>query len=119
MKAGHGYLDSLVNLKLFSTVWPLLGQKSRRDFVRRAMPMSAGVSNVVIRNTWMDREGEGRILEYFRVSPAGPMLPLVLAPTTFGQQMTLGITYRPAAFPSANVHAILQAVQEQLETPAA
>lgn len=79
--------------------------------------MTAGISNVRIKDTWLDRYGAGQILDYFRAAPAGPMLPLVFAPTTFGDQMTLSVTYRAACFSRSQIEAILALILAQLEQP--
>jgi len=54
-KAAHSYVDSLMNLKLFGTLWPILDSWNRRELVRKGMPMTAGISNVRIKDTWLDR----------------------------------------------------------------
>jgi NRPS condensation-like uncharacterized protein len=117
LKAAHSYVDSLMNLKLFGTLWPILDSWNRRELVRKGMPMTAGISNVRIKDTWLDRYGAGQILDYFRAAPAGPMLPLVFAPTTFGDQMTLSVTYRAACFSRSQIEAILALILAQLEQP--
>ncbi len=110
IKARHGYLDSLMNLRLFSTIWPLLDDWNRREFVRKGMPMTAGVSNVRVKDTWIDRYGADQVLDYFRAAPAGPMLPLVFAPTTFGDQMTVSVTYRAACFSQRQIAGMMAIV---------
>ena len=34
-----------------------------------------------------------------RVSPTGPTLPLVVTPTTMGDELNVGVTYRATGFP--------------------
>jgi NRPS condensation-like uncharacterized protein len=116
IKAGRGYLNALANMKLFSMVWPFLGQKRRPHFARLVLPMTAGVSNVVIRDRWMDQPG-GPILDYVRGSPTGPMLPLTVAATTFAGRMNLGITYRQTGFTKARLQGIVAMLLDQLEDP--
>jgi hypothetical protein len=43
------------------------------------------------------------------------MLPLVLAPTTLGDEMTIGVTYRVTSFSRAKISGILDMLLEQIE----
>jgi NRPS condensation-like uncharacterized protein len=116
IKAGHHYLDSLVNMKVVNALWPHLGEATRGSFMRRALPMTAGVSNVLLREPWIERNRD-RILGYSRCSPTGPMLPLVLAPTTLGDQMNIGVTYRITGFSQAKIDGIMEMFLDQIQTP--
>ena len=67
--------------------------------------IAAGISNVNLTNHWMDHSGRqaadagaaAPILDYMRVSPAGP-LPVVFSLTTMGQRLGVCMTWRRAAF---------------------
>jgi hypothetical protein len=78
--------------------------------------MTAGVSNVVIRDAWLDAPGSP-IVDYLRGAPTGPMLPLTVAVTTFRGRMNLGITYRQTGFTEPRLRAILGMLQAELERP--
>jgi len=116
IKARRAYLDALPKMKLFSMVWPLLQPWRKPHYARLVLPMTAGVSNVVIRDTWLDMPGSP-IVDYLRGAPTGPMLPLTVAVTTFRGRMNLGITYRQTGFTKSRLDAILAMLQEQLEHP--
>lgn len=116
IKAGHRYLDSLVNMKLINALWPHLPENIQGNFMRRALPMTAGVSNVFLREPWIERNRD-RILGYSRCSPTGPMLPLVLAPTTLGEQMNIGVTYRITGFSQARIDGIMEMFLDQIQNP--
>ena len=47
----------------------------------------------------------------------GPSLPLVLSPTTLGQQLNVGVSYRVAGFSSQKIHGIMEMLLDQLEHP--
>jgi hypothetical protein len=80
-------------MRVASAMWPRVRPSTRPHFMRRAMPLTAGISNVRLRDDWTEKAG-GRILGYSRGVSTGPMLPLVLSPTTLGEEMNLGISYR-------------------------
>lgn len=79
-------------------------QRSYR-FHRKHMPITAGVSNVALDRTWAADYHPTPLLDFVRTSPTGPMAPLVFTPTTLGDRLTLGFTYRPAVVPADAAHA--------------
>lgn len=117
-KSGSRYVDSLVSMKLCNAIWRFLPKWYKPRFAQDIQPLDAGVSNVVVRDTWIDRHAAGHVLEYMRGASTGPMLPLVLSPTTLGDQMNLGVTYRVAAFSPETIQGIVGRFVEQIENPA-
>ena len=115
-KERRTYLDSAVNLRMASAIWPRLKPESRAHFARRALPLSAGVSNVHLRGTWIERQGAGRILDFCRAASNGPALPLVVSPTTIRDQMNIAVSYRVTGFSRSKIDGIMQSFVEQLET---
>ncbi len=75
-----------------------IGQMSRPEelyhFYRKELPLAGGISNVDLSNGWMAKYHPSLLLEYVRVSPTGPMTPLVLTTTTLGETFHLGLTHR-------------------------
>jgi NRPS condensation-like uncharacterized protein len=65
---------------------------------RKHMPLAGGISNVNMNRTWAAKYHPHSLLEYVRVSPTGPMVPLVFSMTTLGRELLLGLTYRSALF---------------------
>jgi hypothetical protein len=61
---------------------------------RKEIPMAAGLSNVNLDGSWPERLCPTPLLQYIRVSPTGPMAPLVLTTTTLRSHMQMAITYR-------------------------
>jgi NRPS condensation-like uncharacterized protein len=115
-KAQRSYLDSAVNYRVASAIWPRLKPESRLHFARRALPLTAGISNVYLRGTWIDQQGAGRILDVRRAVSNGPTLPLVVSPTTLGEKMNVAVSYRLTGFSQAKIDGIMQSFVEQLET---
>ncbi len=115
-KQRRNYLDSALNLRVASAIWPRLKPESRVAFARRALPLTAGISNVHLRGTWIERQGAGRILDYHRAASNGPALPLVISPTTIGDQMNVAVSYRMTGFSQAKIDGIMQSFVDHLET---
>ncbi len=68
-------------------------------FFQKNCPLLAGISNVNLTGAWMDRrDGPGRLVQdYIRISPVGPLLPVVFALTTFQSRLNLCMTWRKTA----------------------
>jgi hypothetical protein len=75
-----------------------IGQLSRPEelyhFYRKELPLAGGISNVDLSNGWMKPYHPSPLMEYVRVSPTGPMTPLVLTTTTLGEIFHVGLTHR-------------------------
>jgi hypothetical protein len=63
-------------------------------FYRKDIPLAGGVSNVNLNSTWVERHHPDPIISYARISPAGPMTPIVFSTTTLGQNLQLSVTFR-------------------------
>jgi hypothetical protein len=116
VKRQRSYLDAAVNFRVSSQIWPRLRPESRPLFARRALPMTAGVTNVFLRDSWINHYGGGKILEYRRAVSCGPALPLVLSPTTYDGRLNIGVNYRETVFSRAKITAIMASLVERLET---
>lgn len=67
-------------------------------FYRKHMPLAGGISNVNLNSTWAAEYHPAQIREYWRISPTGPMVPMVFNTTTLGGELTFTLTYRAALF---------------------
>jgi hypothetical protein len=75
-------------------VGKVYGPKTLTEFYRKRVPLAGGISNVNLNRDWPARFHPNPLLDYLRVSPTGPMMPLVFTPTTLGQHLHFGLTYR-------------------------
>jgi NRPS condensation-like uncharacterized protein len=114
IKRRRRYFDAVVLMRVVSALWPRVRPSTRPHFMRRAMPLTAGISNVRLRDDWTEKAG-GRILGYSRGVTTGPMLPLVLSPTTLGEEMNLGISYRATGFTREKIDLFVESLLEQIE----
>jgi NRPS condensation-like uncharacterized protein len=117
IKSHRRYLDSMVDMKMVGELLPTLNRRRWPHAVRRLLPMTAALSNVRLHNTWVDRYRPGRILEYSRSSPTGPMFPLVITPTTMADTMNVGVTYRRNGFSRERIDGFMARFLEQIERP--
>jgi len=116
IKEQHRYMDSLVNMQFINTVWPWLSTTTRRHFMRKSLPMTGGMSNVVVRDAWMNEHREV-ILDYHRGVATGPNVPIVLSPTTFGDHLNVGVSCRIAGFSRTKIDALMEMFRDQIEHP--
>lgn len=73
-----------------------VGDDKLMDFYRRRFPLAGGISNVNLTPEWPGTLYPDPLAGYHRISPTGPLMPLVLTPTTLGDACTLCCTYRTA-----------------------
>jgi hypothetical protein len=89
--------------------WMLLANAVKRlvpphelyHFYRKEFPLLGGISNVNLNTTWAAKYHPSPLLEYVRVSPTGPMVPLVFNLTTLGRRLHLSMTSRSVLFDEA------------------
>jgi hypothetical protein len=81
---------------------------------RMQMPMAAGLSNVTLNDAWPAAHHPRPLVEYFRVSPTSPLLPIVFTPTTLGDRLNLGVTRLSALIDESRGDAIIAAVRSRL-----
>jgi hypothetical protein len=115
IKRGRRYFDSLINMQLINHLAPWLPKQAQPNFLRRAQPMTGAISNVVVRDAWPEQCAAGHVFDYLRAAPTGPMVPIVLTPTTFNGRMNIGVTYRLTGFSSAKIAGISESFLDDIE----
>jgi len=74
-----------------------IGKLSRPDelyhFYRKELPLAGGISNVDMTRSWA-AQYPSLLIDYIRVSPSGPMTPIVITTTTLGDRFHVGLTHR-------------------------
>ena len=93
--------------------------RTKAQLFSKGLPIVAGISNVDLTGSWADQDQAAThnattLLDYFRVSPAGPLLPLVFTLTTIRSRLTLGVTYRTTAFSKKEAQRIATELIERL-----
>ena len=96
----------------------LYGQPRHKAlFFQKNCPLLAGVSNVNLTGAWMDQTAGigGMVQDYVRISPVGPLLPVVFALTTFRSRLSLCLTWRKSALTEAQAATLAVAFIKFLE----
>lgn len=119
IKSRRAHLDSLVSIEIGATAWPRLPRPWRARLMRRTMPLTAGITNVVVRDRWLEQNVVGAIVEYARAAPLGPTVPLVISPTTMGNRLNIGFTYASSEFAESEIAGIIDEVLFALHSAAA
>jgi hypothetical protein len=70
------------------------------NFYRKRLPLAGGISNVNLNGTWPEEYHPDPLIEYIRVSPTGPMMPVVFTTTTLGNSLNFGLTTRDSIVPA-------------------
>ena len=112
-------LQADMNLRLARRMWDRLSHpRSKAQLFQKAMPLVAGISNVNLTGSWADQEtssdGRPRVLDYLRVSPVGPLLPMVFTLTTIRDRLSLCVTFRTTAFSRADCEKLAAGFVERL-----
>lgn len=92
------YLVTLLALGLTGRLWPLLSDRHRRGFYFKHHPVWAGVTMLNVNAHWAGPRLSNPPLEYLRTAATGPLSPIVIALTTAGEMLHVGISYRRSAF---------------------
>jgi hypothetical protein len=91
-----------VDLRAARWLWNLYSDPdAQAQLFSKAMPLTAGISNVNLTGSWSDQESANSgpaVLDYRRVSPVGPLLPMVFTLTTIRDRLSLCFTHRTIAF---------------------
>lgn len=83
-------------------------------FYRKELPMLGGLSNVNLNDAWAARYHPDPLREYIRVSPTGPLVPLVFSTTTLGSRLSIALTYRQSLLPPDAATAIASSFVDRL-----
>src|SRR5262249_43625717 len=70
----------------------LLSQRTLLNWYRKRLPLCAGISNVNLNRTWVAEYHPAPLVDYVRVSPVGPIMPIVFTPSSLGNDLHFGLT---------------------------
>jgi hypothetical protein len=92
------YLQTLWAMRANAIVWGFLNARRRRRLYAKAYPVLAGLSTLNVNAIFNSNGTNAPPSDYLRAVPTGPLAPLVVAATTCGDTLQLGLSYRRAAF---------------------
>ena len=88
------------------------------EFYRKRVPLAGGTSNVNLTDSWAAEYHPAPLLEYLRVSPTGPMMPLVFSTTTLARRFNLCLTRRTALVTEELAEQLIGAITARLHDAA-
>jgi hypothetical protein len=115
-KARRLYLQTLVVMFYSGIVWRFLGLEQRQRFHVKNWPVWVGVTMLNVDALWQEGGASGPAPAYLRGVSTGPLAPMVVAVTTAGGALEIGITYRTGAFEDGTVDRIAAEVLQCLTT---
>jgi hypothetical protein len=105
---------SMVRMAIGYAQGRMLSARQLAAFYRTYMPFSGGISNVNMNRSWPAAYHPSPLLDYVRVAPTGPMVPLVIAVTTIGKRFSFVLTRRESLVDAARGAQLAQAFAEEL-----
>ena len=106
--------SSMIRLSTGVAVGSMLGSPAVKNFYRKRLPLAGGISNVNMNRTWAREYHPSPLLNYIRVSPTGPMMPVVFTTSTLGDSLHFGLTCRDSVVPPDRAKQLAQKFAESL-----
>jgi len=97
------YLQMLLAIRINGIVWWFLNTERRQRLYAKAYPVMAGLTSLNVDALWQAGGPSGESRDYLRAVPTGPLAPLVVAATTSGNALALGLSYRRTAFTAPEI----------------
>jgi hypothetical protein len=105
---------SMVRMAIGYAQGRMLSARQLASFYRNYMPFSGGVSNVNMNRSWPAAYHPSPLVDYVRVAPTGPMVPLVVAVTTLGKRFSFVLTRRASLVDEGRGAQLAQAFIDEL-----
>jgi hypothetical protein len=105
---------SQLNMLIGFMIARMTGASKMVPFYRKRLPLAGGISNVNLTRAWPGDIHPQVVVRYTRTSPTGPMMPLVITPTTLGNTLTLCCTYRTALLSEKDADNIIESITQRL-----
>ena len=117
LRTRRRYLRSLVAIALSGLAWRVVREERRDTLYAKHYPVWAGLTTLVVPGLWNALSAAAGVAPaaYRRGVSTGPLAPIVVAATFSGSSLELGVSFRPAAVPTADVRAALDRFVESLE----
>lgn len=112
IKANKDYLAAPLELSFAGRVIALYSTSRQRKFYHKHHPLWGGITNMNLNALWT-ADRASRPADYFRAVSTGPVTPMVLSATTYGDHMHIGLSYRPAVFAPEEVQQVLSGLNRQ------
>jgi hypothetical protein len=114
------YLAPPLELLFGRWILRFFSRARRNKLYPKYYPLWGGITNLNLNPLRKSAENTGPA-DYFRAVSTGPVTPLVLSITTVRDMINVGVTYRPAIYPPAEIERVrqrmLDAIQELRVSP--
>ena len=109
LRSRRRYLRSLIALAISGLAWRAVSDERRDSLFAKHYPVWAGLTTLAVPGVWDAISPDaGRLpVGYRRGVSTGPLAPIVVAATFTGTSLELGVSFRPAAVPAADVRSVL------------
>ncbi|MGD2110672.1 MAG: hypothetical protein PVI86_14940 [Phycisphaerae bacterium] len=111
-RLSNSWQQSLAQSFAIRRFWPVMRIRHEAASYRKVFPVCLGVS------TFADgvgcEGGPAPMVRVIRACPTGPALPAVLAPTLFGTNLEMALTYRCSCFDRAEARSLLDHTVNEL-----
>jgi NRPS condensation-like uncharacterized protein len=108
------YLASSLELGLGRLMFKFFSPGRQKKFYAKHYPLWAGITNMNMNSVW-DKTDDHAPLDYFRAVSTGPIAPLVLTVTTFGDRLNLGVSFRLSVFSKNDISELQSRFRHHLE----
>ncbi len=116
VKRGKLYLQALLVMWVGGVLWRFLSPERRAVFHAKSYPVWVGITPLDVNSLWRRAGGNAPSPEYVRIVSTGPLAPLVVAATTDGAGLALGLSFRLAAFSREDIARIGADVLDRIAT---
>lgn len=103
-KRGGLHLANALEMGLVLRLMSLFSTKQRLRFYPKNYPLWGGLTNMNLKKLPADPAMQP--LDYLRTVSTGPVTPLVLSVTTFGEGVNISMSYRTSVFSKAEISAV-------------
>ncbi len=101
------YLGTIPELALSFFLLKRFFAERKEKFYSKYYPHWGGITNINMDRLWGNDAGEGSPVDYIRAVSTGPVVPVVFSITTVRDQVSVGVSYRKAAFSEDAVGGII------------
>lgn len=109
------YLQTLFALAGVNALWPWLTSSQRGNVDAKNYPAWAGLTPLDVDPLWRDSGAGGPPSDYVRAVSTGPASPLIVAASTVGGALNLGLSYRAAAYSHVDIDRIAAALAQDVK----
>jgi hypothetical protein len=100
------YLQTLFLLACGGLAWRFMTPEQHKQMDAKNYPVWGGLSALNVEAIWNRVPGNTPVLHYLRAVSTGPAAPIIVAPASVGEGLSIGVTYRTSAFTREDIERI-------------